>query len=54
VVVAGDFIRVSPDADDEEMEAARLAVERGLNKVHQKAYAMVGATDPGADLKPPT
>jgi hypothetical protein len=36
------------------MEAARLAVERGLNKVHQKAYAMVGATDPGADLKPPT
>ena len=30
------------------MEAARLAVERGLDDVHQRAYAIVGAADPGA------
>ena len=54
VVVAGDFIRVSPSADEEEMEAARLAVERELDEVHRQAYAMVGGRDPGADLKPPT
>ncbi len=52
VVVAGEFIRVSPDADEAEMEAARLAVERGLDEVHRRAYAMVGATDPGAHLRP--
>ncbi len=53
-VVAGDFIRVSADAGDDEMEAARLAVERGLDEAHGLAYAMVGATDPGAGLRPPT
>jgi lysophospholipid acyltransferase (LPLAT)-like uncharacterized protein len=53
VVVVGEFIRVSSDADDEEMEAARLAVERGLDEVHRRAYATVGAPDPGADLRPP-
>ena len=36
------------------MEAARLAVERGLDEVHRQAYAMVGASDPGADLKTET
>jgi lysophospholipid acyltransferase (LPLAT)-like uncharacterized protein len=51
VVVAGDFIRVSADADDAEMEAARLAVERGLDDAHERAYAMVGARDPGAHLR---
>jgi lysophospholipid acyltransferase (LPLAT)-like uncharacterized protein len=50
-VVAGDFIRVRPDADDAEMEAARLEVERGLDEAHRQAYAMVGATDPGAHLR---
>jgi lysophospholipid acyltransferase (LPLAT)-like uncharacterized protein len=52
VVVVGEFIRVSPYSDDDEMETARLAVERGLDEVHRKAYAMVGASDPGADLRP--
>ncbi len=51
VVVVGDLIRVSPNADEEEMEAARLAVERGLDEVHRQGYAMVGASDPGADLR---
>jgi lysophospholipid acyltransferase (LPLAT)-like uncharacterized protein len=52
VVVAGDFIRVSADADDAALEAARLAVERGLDQAHGRAYAMVGAADPGANLRP--
>jgi lysophospholipid acyltransferase (LPLAT)-like uncharacterized protein len=53
VIVVGDLIRVSRDADDDEMAAARLSVERGLDDVHRKAYAMVGASDPGADLRAP-
>jgi lysophospholipid acyltransferase (LPLAT)-like uncharacterized protein len=52
IIVVGHLIRVSPNADDEEMEAARVAVERGLDEVHRQGYAMVGASDPGADLKP--
>lgn len=51
IVVAGDFIRVSPDADEAAMEAARLAVQEGLDEAHRRAYAMVGATDPGAHLR---
>ncbi len=51
-VVAGEFIRVAADADEETMEAVRLALERGLDEVHQRAYAMVGAVDPGAHLRP--
>ncbi len=50
-VVVGDLIRVPHDADDEAMEAARLAVQHGLDEAHRKAYAMVGATDPGAGLR---
>jgi len=49
--MASDFIRVAPDADAAAMEKARLAVESGLDEAHRKAYAMVGATDPGADLR---
>ena len=52
VVVGGDLIRVSADADDGEIEAARCAVERGLDEAHRKAYALVGASDPGAGLRP--
>ena len=51
VVVAGDFIRVPPDADDAAMERARLAVQQGLDEAHRRGYAMVGATDPGANLR---
>jgi hypothetical protein len=52
-VVLGDLIRVPPDADDAAMEAGRVAVEQGLDEAHRRAYAMVGATDPGADLRRP-
>jgi lysophospholipid acyltransferase (LPLAT)-like uncharacterized protein len=52
IIVVGDMIRVSRNADDEEMEAARLAIELGLDETHRHGYAMVGASDPGADLAP--
>lgn len=51
VVVAGEVIEVPPDADDAALERARLAVQDGLDEAHRRAYAMVGATDPGAGLR---
>jgi lysophospholipid acyltransferase (LPLAT)-like uncharacterized protein len=51
VVIVGDLIDVAADADEAAMERARLAVEAGLDAVHRRAYAMVGAADPGADLR---
>ena len=47
-IVVGEPIRVSSDADPAELEAARLAVENGLNDVHRRAFGMVGSRDPGA------
>lgn len=49
-IVVGDPIRVAPDADEAQMEAARLAVQTSLDAVHARAYALMGARDPGADL----
>ena len=51
IVVVSDFVRVAPDADDEALERARLAVQEGLDEAHRRGYAMVGATDPGANLR---
>jgi hypothetical protein len=51
VIITGGVVRVAPDADDAAIEAARLAVQQGLDEVHKRAYAMVGATDPGAHLR---
>ncbi len=51
VVYTGDLVRVPHDADDATMEAARLAVQQGLDEAHRRAYDMVGATDPGAHLR---
>jgi lysophospholipid acyltransferase (LPLAT)-like uncharacterized protein len=50
-IVTGDLVRVAPDADDAAIERARLAVQQGLDAAHKRAYAMVGATDPGAHLR---
>ena len=50
-IVIGDLIAVARDADEAALEAARQAVERGLDAVHARAYAMIGARDPGADLR---
>jgi lysophospholipid acyltransferase (LPLAT)-like uncharacterized protein len=51
IVVVRDPIRVARDADDAAIEAARLAVQEGLDEAHKLAYEMVGATDPGAHLR---
>jgi lysophospholipid acyltransferase (LPLAT)-like uncharacterized protein len=50
-IIIGDFIRVPPDAGDAGLEAARRAVEEGLDAVHARAYAMVGGRDPGANVR---
>jgi hypothetical protein len=49
-IVAGEPIRVASAADDADLEAARQAVERGLNAVTKRAYDLVDrrAGDPGA------
>ena len=47
-MVLGDPIRVARSADAAAQEDARQAVERGLDAVHDRAYALVGDKDPGA------
>ena len=47
-IVAGRPIAVPRDAGADEIEDARLAVERELNRVNGRAYGLVGRTDPGA------
>jgi len=51
-IVVGDVVRVAPDADEAALEAARCAVQEGLDEVHRRAYALVGGSDPGAGLRP--
>ncbi|HEX4768839.1 MAG TPA: lysophospholipid acyltransferase family protein [Lichenihabitans sp.] len=46
-MVLGDPVRVDRQADAQACEAARLAVEIGLDRVHARAYALVGDEDPG-------
>jgi lysophospholipid acyltransferase (LPLAT)-like uncharacterized protein len=43
VYIWGDPIRVAPDANDEEMERARAAVEAELNRVTAQADELAGA-----------
>jgi len=50
-VVVGELIHVARDADEQAMEVARKAIEAGLDAVHARAYARVGAADPGAGLR---
>ena len=50
-MVLGDPIHVARAADDAALEAARLAVERGLDAVHDRAYALGGDRDPGARVE---
>lgn len=51
-IVVGEPIRVAADATAQAIEAARLAVQDGLDAVHARAYALVGGVDPGASLRP--
>ena len=50
-IVFGEPILVAADADAEGLEAARRQVEAGLDGAHARAYALVGAADPGAGLR---
>jgi 3-deoxy-D-manno-octulosonic-acid transferase len=48
-IAVGDPVWVSPDADEEEMERARQALEDGLNETMAKAYDLAGSDDPISD-----
>lgn len=50
-IVVGEPIAVARDADEATCEAARLAVQAGLDAAHERAYALIGARDPGAGLR---
>jgi hypothetical protein len=47
-IVFGQPIWIGRDAQPAEVEAARLAVQDGLDAAHARAYALVGDADPGA------
>lgn len=47
-MVTGEPRFVPADADEAEMETIRKDVEQSLNEIHARAYAMIGAKDPGA------
>jgi lysophospholipid acyltransferase (LPLAT)-like uncharacterized protein len=47
-IVLGDPVYVPRDADEEDLETLRQQVERALDAVHERAYALVGTADPGA------
>jgi len=53
-IVVGDPIRIARDADEATSEAARLALQAGLDAVHARAYELVGSRDPGAGLRAAT
>jgi 3-deoxy-D-manno-octulosonic-acid transferase len=48
-IIVGDPILVPRDAGPAELEAARLAVEQGINEVTKRAYALAGGKDPLAE-----
>jgi len=50
-IVVGEAISVARDADEATCEAARQALEAGLDAVHARAYALIDDRDPGADLR---
>lgn len=45
-IVVGDPVRVAEDADSTALEAARIAVERGLNQATARAYDLAEVIDP--------
>ena len=51
VMVLGEPVFVARDADGAALAEARHAVEDGLDQAHERAYAMLGAQDPGAKLR---
>jgi lysophospholipid acyltransferase (LPLAT)-like uncharacterized protein len=50
-IVIGEPIFVAADADEAALDRVRHAVERELDRVHERAYALVGDKDPGAGIR---
>lgn len=50
-IVAGEPIEVPKGADEGVLEEKRLAVERELDRVNGRAFALAGRDDPGAGLR---
>jgi hypothetical protein len=50
-MVLGDPIVVPREADPQTLEALRQNVERELDAVHERAYALIGSKDPGAKAR---
>lgn len=48
-IVTGTPIHVPRDLDETGLEAHRLDVQRELDRVHARAFSLVGRSDPGAD-----
>jgi lysophospholipid acyltransferase (LPLAT)-like uncharacterized protein len=46
-IVLGEPVHVPREADAQTLESLRQSVERGLDAVHERAYALVGSKDPG-------
>ena len=47
VIALGEAIHVTPDASPDAMEQARRDLENGLDRLHERAYALIGSNDPG-------
>jgi lysophospholipid acyltransferase (LPLAT)-like uncharacterized protein len=47
VIALGEAIHVMPDASPDAMEQARRVLENGLDRLHERAYALIGSNDPG-------
>jgi lysophospholipid acyltransferase (LPLAT)-like uncharacterized protein len=50
-IVLGEPVHVPREADGETLEALRQTVERELDAIHERAYALVGSKDPGAKAR---
>jgi len=48
VIALGEAVRVAPEASPDEMEIARQTLQDGLDRLHERAYALIGSADPGA------
>jgi lysophospholipid acyltransferase (LPLAT)-like uncharacterized protein len=51
-IVLGEPVSVPQEADDQVIESLRQGVERELDRVHERAYALVGSRDPGSKTSP--
>jgi len=51
-MVLGEPVHVPRDADADALETFRQQVERELDAIHERAYALVGSKDPGGKAAP--